>query len=281
MSTIVRVSYDTECGGTTKPTPDAHATSHKTGGSDAVKLDELAAPTDVTTLNVSSTAHGLAPKHPNDATKFLSGAATYLALDQLHVAGNVVALTPGTTVAWDASLGNAGTLTPGQDETINASLWLQRHRRWRRLRTRRSSPMERRAIPQDHRFGGSLRSPFRGAPPHPDAPGYPRRLAGRPQERQRARQPTRELAPRYYAAKWSEPAASLRRQVQPLPGCVVAYSARKVDSHHSRNPPSGTVRSAGSPRLLRFGGAGGARLRRRRHSLLRRVRRPELYGVTS
>ena len=121
MSTIVRVSYDTECGGTTKPTPTAHATSHKTGGSDAIKLDELAAPTDVTTLNVSSTAHGLAPKHPNDATKFLSGAATYLALDQLHLALNVGALTPGTTVAWDAAVTVAATLTPGQDETINMS----------------------------------------------------------------------------------------------------------------------------------------------------------------
>lgn len=121
MSTIVRVSYDTECGGATKPAPDVHATSHKTGGSDDIKLDELAAPTDVTTLNVSSTAHGLAPKHPNDATKFLSGAATYLALDQLHLALNVGALTPGTTVAWDAATKVGATLTPGQDETINVT----------------------------------------------------------------------------------------------------------------------------------------------------------------
>jgi hypothetical protein len=57
-------------------TPSTHATSHKTGGSDAIKLDELAAQTDVTTLNVTSTAHGLAPKSPADATKYLNGAAT-------------------------------------------------------------------------------------------------------------------------------------------------------------------------------------------------------------
>lgn len=58
-------------------TPTAHATSHKSGGSDAIKLDELAAPTDVTTLNVSTTAHGLTPKLPNDAAKFLNGIGTY------------------------------------------------------------------------------------------------------------------------------------------------------------------------------------------------------------
>lgn len=58
-------------------TPTAHATTHKTGGTDAIKLDELAAPTDVTTLNVSTTAHGLAPKLPNDATKYLDGTGVY------------------------------------------------------------------------------------------------------------------------------------------------------------------------------------------------------------
>lgn len=57
--------------------PLTHATSHKSGGSDAVKLDELAAPTDVTTLDVSTSAHGLVPKAPNDTTKFLRGDATW------------------------------------------------------------------------------------------------------------------------------------------------------------------------------------------------------------
>lgn len=56
--------------------PGAHATQHKSGGTDPIKLDELAAPTDVVTLNVSSTAHGLAPKSSADATKFLNAAAT-------------------------------------------------------------------------------------------------------------------------------------------------------------------------------------------------------------
>lgn len=54
-------------------TPTAHASSHQAGGSDAIALDTLAAPTDVTTLNASTTAHGLSPKLPNDATKFYNG----------------------------------------------------------------------------------------------------------------------------------------------------------------------------------------------------------------
>lgn len=54
----------------------AHAPSHEAGGTDPVPLDTLAAPSDTTTLNVSSTKHGLSPKSPADATQFLNGAAT-------------------------------------------------------------------------------------------------------------------------------------------------------------------------------------------------------------
>lgn len=59
--------------------PAAHATTHKSGGTDAIKLDELAAPTDITTLNVSTTAHGLAPKLPGNTTTFLRGDGTFAA----------------------------------------------------------------------------------------------------------------------------------------------------------------------------------------------------------
>jgi len=55
----------------------AHAVSHQSGGSDAIKLDDLAEPDDNTDLNVSITAHGLAPKAPNDATKYLDGTGAY------------------------------------------------------------------------------------------------------------------------------------------------------------------------------------------------------------
>jgi hypothetical protein len=60
-------------------TPTAHATSHKSGGSDAIKLDELSAPTDVTTLNASTTAHGLLPKLPGGTSTFLRGDGAYAA----------------------------------------------------------------------------------------------------------------------------------------------------------------------------------------------------------
>jgi hypothetical protein len=58
-------------------TPTAHKTSHQAGGSDAIKLDDLAAPDDNTDLDVSTTAHGLAPKLPNDSAKFLNGTGGY------------------------------------------------------------------------------------------------------------------------------------------------------------------------------------------------------------
>jgi len=57
--------------------PQAHAASHQSGGSDAIKLDDLASPDDTTDLDVSTSAHGLCPKAPNDMAKFLRGDATW------------------------------------------------------------------------------------------------------------------------------------------------------------------------------------------------------------
>lgn len=42
-------------------------------------LDGVAAPSDVTTLNVSASAHGLCPKFPNNSTTFFRGDGTYAA----------------------------------------------------------------------------------------------------------------------------------------------------------------------------------------------------------
>jgi len=53
--------------------PAAHATSHQSGGGDPIALDTLAATTDVTTLNASTSAHGLLRKLDNVATHFLDG----------------------------------------------------------------------------------------------------------------------------------------------------------------------------------------------------------------
>lgn len=60
-------------------TPTAHATTHKSGQSDAIKLDEFAAPTDNTNLNVGTSAHGLCPKAPNTSAQFLDGTGNWSA----------------------------------------------------------------------------------------------------------------------------------------------------------------------------------------------------------
>ncbi len=50
-----------------------HGSTHIKNGSDEIKIDDLADPDDNTDLDVSTTAHGLCPKLPNDTTKFLRG----------------------------------------------------------------------------------------------------------------------------------------------------------------------------------------------------------------
>ena len=61
-------------------TPSAlalHAPNHQTGGSDPVKLDDLAAPDDNTDLNASASAHGLLPKLSGTVTEFLNGTGVF------------------------------------------------------------------------------------------------------------------------------------------------------------------------------------------------------------
>lgn len=55
----------------------AHAARHASGGADAVKLDDLAAPDDNTDLNASTTKHGLMQKYPNTA-QALKGDGTWI-----------------------------------------------------------------------------------------------------------------------------------------------------------------------------------------------------------
>jgi len=54
-----------------------HASQHKAAGADAIKLDELAAPTDVTTLNATTGAHGLLPKLSGSASDVFKGDGTW------------------------------------------------------------------------------------------------------------------------------------------------------------------------------------------------------------
>lgn len=58
-------------------TPTAHASSHQSGGGDAIKLDDLAAPDDNTDLNASTTKHGLCPKLSGNASDVFKGDGTF------------------------------------------------------------------------------------------------------------------------------------------------------------------------------------------------------------
>ena len=57
--------------------PLVHAARHQAGGADPIALDTLAAPTDVTTLNASASAHGLLRKLSGTATDYLDGSGAW------------------------------------------------------------------------------------------------------------------------------------------------------------------------------------------------------------
>jgi len=57
----------------------SHATTHAVGGSDQIKLDDLAPPDDNTDLNASTSKHGLLPKLGGGTTNFLRADGTWAA----------------------------------------------------------------------------------------------------------------------------------------------------------------------------------------------------------
>jgi len=57
-------------GGLTTP---LHHTTHESGGSDAIKLDDLSAPDNNTDLNATTSAHGLLPILSGNPNEFLNG----------------------------------------------------------------------------------------------------------------------------------------------------------------------------------------------------------------
>jgi len=60
-------------------TPTAHQATHNSGGSDALKLDDLAAPDDNTDLDSTTSQHGLLPKLGGGTTNFLRADGTWAA----------------------------------------------------------------------------------------------------------------------------------------------------------------------------------------------------------
>lgn len=59
--------------------PNSHNISHQSGGGDAIKLDDLAAPDDNTDLDASTSKHGLLPKLGGGTTNFLRADGSWAA----------------------------------------------------------------------------------------------------------------------------------------------------------------------------------------------------------
>src|ERR1051325_2930096 len=95
-------------------TPVAHAATHKSGGTDPIKLDELALPTDVTTLNVSTGQHGLAPKLDGNAAHFLNGTGSYTTPAGGGGGGDALTSNPLSQFASTTSAQLAGVLSDEQ-----------------------------------------------------------------------------------------------------------------------------------------------------------------------
>jgi hypothetical protein len=83
------------------------------------QLDTVGAGTDIATNNVSTSKHGLAPKLPNDATKYFDGTGAYTVPPGASPAGDTQVWMPLTTVfagepvlVWDGDDNLIPTLTP-------------------------------------------------------------------------------------------------------------------------------------------------------------------------
>jgi hypothetical protein len=78
-----------------------HASTHQSGGADAIKLDDLAAPDDNTDLDASTTKHGLLKKLSNVASEFISGTGAWTrlvsAVQGLYTHGNNASVPASTT----------------------------------------------------------------------------------------------------------------------------------------------------------------------------------------
>lgn len=87
------------------PVPALHAASHQTGGGDAIKLDDLAAPDDNTDLDADTTKHGLMKKFPGGTTDFLRADGSFAAPSGGGGGGSVTSVTiddiPGSPHADD------------------------------------------------------------------------------------------------------------------------------------------------------------------------------------
>src|SRR5262245_11279902 len=112
-------TWDAYSGPGTGAAPTAHAPTHHSGGSDPIALDTLAAPTDVTTLNASASAHGLLRKLSGTATQYLDGSGAWSTPAGSGGTGDVV----GPASAVDNQLtrfdGTTGKLVQASNATVD------------------------------------------------------------------------------------------------------------------------------------------------------------------
>lgn len=104
--------------------PTAHATTHKSGGSDAIAIDTLAAPSDITTLNASTSAHGLLRKLPGTSGTFLDGNGQFVIPSESPTDAYEL---DWTGLSTQAGLGDGNVTVDGvnwtADNTANSSLF--------------------------------------------------------------------------------------------------------------------------------------------------------------
>ena len=103
-------------------TPIAHASSHQSGGADAIKLDDLATPDDNTDLNVSTSAHGLCPKLSGVASDGLKGDGTFGPVTPLTTKGDVYGY---TTSPARVSVGTDGHVFTAESAASAGVAWRQ------------------------------------------------------------------------------------------------------------------------------------------------------------
>jgi len=77
VDSAAAVAYANVTGKPSTFTPSTHAVTHKSGGSDSIALDTLSVPTDITTLNSSSSHHGLCPKLSGSGSTYLDGTGSF------------------------------------------------------------------------------------------------------------------------------------------------------------------------------------------------------------
>jgi hypothetical protein len=125
LSTFIKTLVDDADAATARATLGVIASLFQSGGAQAIKLDDLAAPDDNTDLNASSSAHGLLPKLPNDATKFLDGTGAFSTPAAEDVIAGIFG-TPDTAFEFSTS-SLTGLTTIGSPDTEDANTTVPGH----------------------------------------------------------------------------------------------------------------------------------------------------------